>query len=190
MEITFNNLTELTIAFEAGKIETPQFVSIREYTNKLNETSNYLINLGTNYHNAKLADNALLHFLDADDFEVADEIKPFMNQALEALRDASTKNLSNNIEDHTIMSKAQIDMYETLLPNIKIHKEKEIIYLFGMQIKKTVITPGEYKTVKSRPLTIAKNAIRKQFATGKYRQFYLSEIKNIKINGKEIIFEM
>ena len=54
---------EFKIALQAGQITTPTFVSIRRYRNKQGELSNYLINCGTNYQNAKEADLAFLQFV-------------------------------------------------------------------------------------------------------------------------------
>lgn len=190
MDITFKTVHELKVAVEAGQIEKPTFISVRNYTNKHGEVSNYLINLGTNYHNAQLTDLAMLQFVTEDAFDMSDELKPFAKEAYDAILSSARKNASEDMEDHTMMSITQREMYDTILPNIKIHKEKETLYLFGMLIRKTVITPGVYKTVNSRPLTKAKNVIRKELSTGKYRQLFLEGIHNIKINGKELIIEL
>lgn len=190
MDITFKTVHELKVAVEAGQIEKPTFISIRNYTNKHGEVSNYLINLGTNYHNAQLTDLAMLQFVTPEAFDIPEDLQEHAQPAYDAILSSARKNASEDKEDRTMMSQAQSDAYDTILPNIKIHKEKETLYLFGMLIRKTVITPGTYPTVNSRPLTKAKNIIRKELATGKYRQFFLEGINNIKINGKELIVEL
>lgn len=190
MEIKFNNLQEFKIAVEAGQIEKPTFVSLRNYTNKHGETSNYLINLGTNYQNAKLEDVAFLEFIDTNAFDVAEDLKPHMENAHAALLEAAVKNASEDVAEHTKMSQTQIETYDTIAPNVKIHKEKETLYLTGMLVSKKIVVEGTYPVVNSRPLTKAKNVIRRELRTSKYRQFFLSEIGNIKINGKELIVDM
>ena len=170
MEIKFNNLHEFKTAMEAGKIEKPTFVSIRNYTNKNGETSNYLINLGTDFLNAKLEDIAFLQFVTPESFDMPEDIKPYAEQAHTALLESAIKNASEDVEEHTTMSRTQIELYDYIAPNVKIHKEKEIIYVTGMLVTKKVITEGEYPTRNSRPLTKAKNIIRRELRTGKYRQ--------------------
>jgi hypothetical protein len=41
------------------------------------------------------------------------------------------------------------------------------VYIRGYSVKKDVLSPGVYKTVKSKPLTIAKDKLRKEFKSGK-----------------------
>jgi hypothetical protein len=57
-----------------------------------------------------------------------------------------------------------------------------------MQVHKTVLSEGEYKEKNSKPLTIAKNVIRKNLKTSKYRQYKISKAEQFKIKGDTIMF--
>jgi hypothetical protein len=189
MEIKFDNINEFKAALEAGKITKPRFVSIRNYQNKNDEVSNYLINLGINYKDLQREDLALLSFLSSEDFNFPTIAQPFANDAYNELIESLIKNIDKDIENHTTMSKAQLDTYTTIAPNVKIHNETEEIYITGYIIRKTIITPGNYKARNKRPKTIAKDTIRKVFKASQYRQFILKKIGTIRLNGLELIIE-
>lgn len=65
------------------------------------------------------------------------------------------------------------DAYGKTIKGIKIHNESNNLHLFGRLVHKQVITPGIYKPSNPRPLTIAKDEIRKNFAVNKFRQFVI-----------------
>lgn len=189
--ITFNNPTELQIALEIGTIQNPQFVSLRSYENQEGEISNYLLNMGTSYHNAQMADLMMLQFCTVADWNFPNHIPGNVcQQAFNELYDASNRNVSDNIEEHTMMSKVQLEMYDPIMPNVKVHIHNSTLYVTGMLIRKTVVQPIVYRTRNKRILTEAKDVIRRDFATGKYRQFFLDKIRNIKVNGRELILEL
>jgi hypothetical protein len=189
MEFTFNNAEELRAAFEAGKIEHPRFVSIRNYENKQGEIANYLINLGVSYEHLLQEDLIVLSFLSPQDFDFPANVEPHSSDAYDELIKSLEKNVSNDKSEHTKMSQVQSDTYSKLVPNVKYHNETGQIYIVGLLVKKTIIRPGNYKQVNSRPKTIAKNIMRKTLKSTKYRQFILSNINTMRINGKELILE-
>ena len=191
MEVKFNNIEEFKAAVEAGKITIPRFVSVRNYTNKNDEVSNYIINLGISHKDLLNRDLTMLNFLSPEDFkeDMPDIAKPHAEVAHAELVTSLTKNVSNNIEDHTTASRAAIETYTQLAPNVKIHNETGDIYITGYMVRKTVITPGNYPVRNKRAKTIAKDSIKKLMRSSKYRQFILRNITSIKLNGKEITFE-
>ena len=121
--IKFNNLQEFLIALEAGKIETPQFVSLRRYKNKNGEVSNYLINLGTHYGKTLQEDLATLNFLTADDFNFPAVAEPLKYDAYDNVHATLTANTDKNKNNHTPASLRNSELYKTITPNIKKHKE-------------------------------------------------------------------
>jgi hypothetical protein len=189
MDIKFNSINELKAAIEAGKIKTPRFVSFRNYPNKQGEISNYLVNLGVNHKHLLEEDLIVLSFLSTEDFDFPEIAQPYATKAYDELITSLTKNVSDDKEDHTTASKAQLDTYTTVLPNVKVHNETGEVYITGHVIRKTVIQPGEYKPTNKRPKTIAKDVMRKIFKTSKYRQFILKNIQSMRINGLELIIE-
>ena len=82
------------------------------------------------------------------------------------------------------------DTYEGVTVGVKCHKEEGTVYLSGVVVSKKVITPGVFKAVNSKPLTIAKNALKKGTAMTKWRQFIVrpENVDTIKIGGKELRF--
>lgn len=151
------------------------FVSIRNYTNKSGETSNNLINVGASYENAKRKDIEFLENLDAKahNFKSAPDL---IETARVALIEAFLKPDENR-------SNGQKDAYTHIVPGVKVHNETGLLYVYGYREQKTVLVKGEYKTVKSAPLTIAKNELRKLLKTGKFTQYSLELGNTIKANG-------
>ena len=188
-EIKFNNTDELKVAIELGKIETPRFVSIRHYENKNNEISNYLFNCGVSYKKLLEEDLVIMSFLSPNDFDLNEQEMTVAEQAYNELINSLRKNTSDNIDDHTTMSKAMLNTFEYVAPNIKKHIETGDLYITGLLIKKTVIQAGQYPTRNSRLKTIVKNKMKKIFKTSKYRTFILKNVDTIRLNGKEIIID-
>ena len=73
-----------------------------------------------------------------------------------------------------------------LCNNVKVHNETNELYITGMKIRKTIHTEGIYKEVKSKPLTIAKNILRKELTTSKIRQYIVKKVAEVTIN-KEVL---
>ena len=191
MEIKFNNVHELKIAHEAGQIEVPRFVGIRNYCNKRDETSNYLINCGIAYRSLLESDAAFINFVDLAVFDFATNIDDeTATTAFDEIRQSINQNISDNIEHHSTMSRVQLELYDTILPNIKVHKQTGVTYLTGYVVNKQIIRAGNYPTVNSRPKTIAKNTIKRQLRTSKYRQFLLHNIGEIRLNGNTLQLQL
>ena len=60
------------------------------------------------------------------------------------------------------------------IKGIKIHKESGALHLFGLAHRKVVREKGTYKEVKSKPLTIAKDKLRKGLPVERFRQFIIA----------------
>lgn len=144
------------------------FFGVRNYENKQGEISNYVVNVKVNYDNLK-----------EKDIDICENFKPKTQIEVDAKDDLmeafinpkqSTKNRSN----------AQIDAYVYIADGIKLHKESLDLFFVGHRVNKKVLVKGIYPIVKSRPLTIAKNKIRKLFSTSNYRSFKIGNIEDIK----------
>ena len=68
---------------------------------------------------------------------------------------------------------------------LRRHKETGELYLDGLSQKgsREVLVAGVYPKVKSRPLTLAKDAIRQTLATARYRRYKFSSTARIALNG-------
>jgi hypothetical protein len=156
------------------------FISIQRYENRYGEISANLINVGASYAKAKAKDITFLEKLDVTTIKDAKVDSVLLEQArLELIK--SFKNPSKS------RSQGQKDSYFHLLNGLKVHVETGEVYIYGYREHKKVIVEGEYPTVNSRPLTIAKNTLRKQLRTGKFTQYKLSNIGKLKIDGDTLI---
>lgn len=168
------------------------FVSINGYTNSKGEVSNVLINVGVNYGNVKAKDLNYLQNLNVDTVNIPTKIgEAKRREAINSLNDAKDALIASQIAPSVTRSNGQKNAYTRLsaAPQIKVHNESGKIYIEGYQVNKKVLVKGTYKEVNSRPLTIAKNAIKEGMKVSKIRQYSLTEIKNMTINKNTLEFK-
>jgi len=156
------------------------FVSINGYENRYGEISNNLINVGVNYERTKQSDIETLENLDLTTVKTATD--------LITLEKARTELINELIKPNENRSYGQIDAYTNICTGLKVHNETGEIYIWGFRVKKTVIKEGVYPTVKSKPMTIAKNELRKLLKISKFTQYKVSSINNMKLNGETLEF--
>jgi hypothetical protein len=154
------------------------FVSIRNYTNKQGEVSNNLINVGASYERAKQKDIEFLENINFSDYDFKSPAS-LLEEARQALIAAFIKPDANR-------SEGQINAYTPIFAGVKVHNETGVLYVYGYREKKEVIQKGEYKTVNSKPLTIAKDELRKLLKTGKFTQYALEIGNEIRANGQTL----
>tara|TARA_R100000995_G_scaffold84922_1_gene65900 strand:+ start:21689 stop:22198 length:510 start_codon:yes stop_codon:yes gene_type:complete len=152
-----------------------QFVAINNYTNKQGEISKVLLNVGASIQNAKQKDINTLKGISYDYETIEEKARIELLTALTK----PTKQTKNR-------SQGQKDAYVQLCTGIRMHIETKTIYIYGLQVRKNVVQKGEYKTVNSRPLTIAKNIIRKTLKHTKFRQYSLSKIDTLTFDGETL----
>lgn len=163
--------------------KTPTFASVKNYCNNQGEISNYVVNFGASYENAKerdietLSDPSCIATLDFG------SVVNYAEQARIALL-AAMLTESNQ-------SKGQQDAYTSVFKNVRVHNETGRVYIHGFRISKQVLVPVSYKPVNSAPLTIAKDIIREQILkSSKFRQFCVDKLVEIKMNGETLEFEV
>lgn len=154
------------------------FVSIRNYTNKFGEVSNNLINVGANYEKAKQKDIEFLENINFSNYEFKSDLS-LLDEARKAL-------IASFIKPDENRSEGQINAYTHIVKGVKVHNESGVLYVYGYREKKEVLSKGEYPNVKSRPLTIAKEELRKLLRTGKFTQYALEIGNEIRANGETL----
>jgi hypothetical protein len=208
IEITLKVLIELVMGklttFKALKISTkfsdiiesvarPTFVGINSYLSSTSgELANHVILCNFSYKNAVLRDLSKLQNSTIADVEaIAKNCSmpiELVNEAIEKLKNSFINNM--NKETASNQSLAQKDTFTVISEAVKVHNETKQIYIYGLAISKKVIEKGEYKTVNSRPLTVAQNEVKKyfNFSSDKYRQFIVNSenLSSVKINGQEL----
>lgn len=157
-------------------IKGVSFVSII-YTNQHNEKQQTVFNVGVDYSSAKQKDLEYLQTLNVSELNSTLPID-VLEEAKQSLISDFTKPPKQDKES----------TYISLEKGLKMHKETNEVYVFGMQIKKTVLEEGEYKEDTRKPLTRAKDEIRKQLRTTKYRQFKIDRAEQFKVKGDTIVF--
>jgi len=155
------------------------FVNIRNYTNKEGEVADILININVSYNNSKAKDIEILKNLNLNDY-----VNETINLTL--LEQAKIELINSLTAPSETRSEGQINAYTHLCNNIKVHNETNELYITGMKIRKTIHTEGTYKEVKSKPLTIAKNILRKELTTSKIRQYIVKKVAAVTLN-KEVL---
>ena len=163
------------------------------YTNKYGEKASRLIQINTVYGNALKKDLDIIPNVEYAQNDLFDRATFIVAQA-ELLKSVNlslgnTENANKtDVEQHSNRSKGQNDAYVHIAKNIKYNIESGQLYIFAKEIRKTVLTEGVYPTVNSRAKTIAKNVIKKQMKSTKYRTYVIPNVSEagVKVNGDTI----
>lgn len=75
-----------------------------------------------------------------------------------------------------------------LVSGIRYNTTDGSFKLFGLSVAKTILENGIFKEVKSKPLTIAKDKLRRSLAVGKFREYKIQNdsLAQAKINGETL----
>jgi len=166
MENVKNLDKAISLIVAAHTIKGTAFVGLRDYVNKQEIVLD------------KLSKKYPQPLLDKAYFELYESLE-------KRLSSPEIKEELRKQNDSTIArSDAQIDAYIHITKGVKIHKETELLHVFGLVVKKTVLEAIAYKNVASRDLTLCKNEIQKlcEFKGLKYRNFIFNK-SEVKIQG-------
>lgn len=163
------------------------FISISEYKNNRNEISNFGIVFHASYQNVL--------------FKSLSIVSMFVpkNKTEEEAKFAIVKSLTKRLMKLSKpIEEKEKDVYKhfkdadgKIISGIKFHKENKELHISGLEVKKEIISVGDLKKVKSKPLTKAKNKILALTPLSKWRQFKLepNKFKEIKVEGFSILPE-
>jgi hypothetical protein len=158
------------------------FCSVKGYVNDEGEKADYLINIGVNYQTAKQKDIKFLTELDITTME-------WNCPKIDILK-AQTELLNSLINPSQARSQAQKDAYIHINEALKLHADTLELYVFGSKVKKTIVEAVEYGEDTRKPLTKAKDELRKLMKSTKYRQFkFKLDGMKMRLNGEELSFE-
>lgn len=169
------------------KINGASFASF-VYTNKAGETAKHNVLLGVSYQTCLERSIKQLLALrrrnaskwDTTTAQACDEMLASFTKSLTAIASGTCN------EDYT---KAE-NYVNTGIRGVTMNLNDRQLHLFGLSRSKTVIVAGEYKEVNSRPLTLAKNTLRRKLSIGKWREYTLStdSFESANLNGKQLVF--
>lgn len=169
----------MNLIAELKKIKGCRLVRLLYRTKGTGELSDYLIALGVRLENAYRRDDKVIRLVQPrNDLE-----KIAKEELLSSLQESLRVGIGNN-SAYTCKG-----VYKTLFNGCKIHPIMKTAYIYGFIIRKHVIETGEYPEVKSKPLTIAKNRLRKKMKITRFRQFELDHIKKIVFEKKVLTLE-
>ena len=162
----------------SSSITGVSFFSVKNYENSFGEVSNQLINVGINYEKSKVSDIETLENIDL----TAHNFK----SSLADLKLARLELINAFLKPNENRSNGQKDAYTTIFPGVKVHNETGKLYVYGYRVNKTVLIEGKYPTVNSKPLTIAKNELRKLLKTDKFVNFSIEVGNTLTAKGETI----
>ena len=175
-----NNLVSaVDIIAALGGIEGCRFASLTYTAKESGEVARHTVLLGFNYKTS--VEKSLLELeiirpsLTGIDAIAADELLESFRKTLNGTQDGYTK-----AETYA----------DTAVKGLKVNTVDNSLQLFGLVQSKVVLTPGNFKVVKSAEKTIAKNKLRKELPVGKFREYALDNgaIHGARINGETIEF--
>lgn len=162
------------------------------YRSKSDESlARYTVNLGFKYIN--LLEKSISELqAKIDNYEFATEIEKQAAGEVMASLQKSLISHQNGQQNEDYTKKGQ---YTSLGNGLSIHENpdgKTSLQLFGLVQSKKVIEQGlPKKQVNSKPITVAKNAIKKNLSISKFREFALDigNIQMVKVDGQTLICE-
>jgi hypothetical protein len=145
------------------------FLTLKGYRNDASEIADYNIVFHMSYRNALERSIETLNAM-----SISNDLERLARTELLA---SYNKSLSNpeTIEERTDAFTHFFNEDGSAIKGVKLHTATNILHIYGLIHQKKIIMPGEYKTVNSKPLTIAKHKLSSLTAVGKFRQFKITE---------------
>jgi hypothetical protein len=123
------------------------------------------------------------------DLEVLAEIAPTLTgleaDAAELIAESRRVSLAVGV-GHNPAYTAEDAYTPTGVKGVKIHNVTGDYHVNGLAVRKDVEVAATYRPVKSKPETLARQAVEARLPSAKFRQFKLSGITTAKLNGDTI----
>lgn len=159
------------------------FLTLNGYTNAKGEKANYSLVFNMSYENAVRKSQEIVASytpLDADETKAQKSILESFEKTLEKG--------SDEIEDDDTYTRFY-DEDGKKIKGVKLHTKNNSLHLYGLLVHKRILTPAEYKPVKSSSYTIAREKIMRLTAISKFRQFKIlaSQVDSISVQGLNLL---
>jgi hypothetical protein len=201
------NLELVDFITKTNNITGCSFASIRNYTNSSGEVANHLINLGATLSGAKAKDLATIKKVSVSTlYTKFFNTNPNINfetftKAFNELQDSfvkiGDKNLDGTDKEQSNYSAGQTNAYQIINPSVKVHIEKQRLYIYALRESKEILEYGEYKTTKKQAKTICKDFIKKElsFKSEKFVMYIVekADVMNLAkttFNGEELTINL
>ena len=184
-------LIEITTDMSKGA----KFATIKDYSSDKSghsEIANHSIILNFSYANMKKDDKETLRNFDVNVVDVNkfnyDSIDT-KGMELTAYKNEVRNSLQNALYEINNPKQVERVNNDDYLNDILVFNwNTERLSIIGQGVKKETIVEGEYKKVKSAPLTIAKKLIMKQanLRVDKYRRYAIDNLSIVKLQGETL----
>lgn len=184
-----NNISIETLANKIKDMaNTAKFVSFTYRSKKANELARHTIILGATYKGILERSKLALELLPISEIMELGISNELAIQAKDKVLASLTKSIVAHANGEQNEDYTKIGQYIPLGNGLSINSTDGSFQLFGLAHAKMVIEPGEYKEVKSRPLTIAQNKIKELLPISKFREFALdyNVIQSARMNGETL----
>lgn len=174
----------LDFVSELAKLKSNStFIAIKGYRSENDEVADYSLSFNMSYTNALKRSIATVEAMSlSNDLE---------REARTELLASWNKSLSNpeKVEQREPAYDYYVNEDMTPIKGIKLHVATNTLHLYGLVNAKRIYLPGNYKVVKSAPLTIAKKKMTSLTACGKFRQFRITpdKVDSISVRGLELL---
>lgn len=176
------------------------FLTIHNYMNAFGEISNFSIAFHVSYPNAvKRSKELLVKFIPTAEHCVG---RPYSPDHLRIARDELLDSYDATLSGHNPAATSahaydEVQVGNATIPGIKLHREQDILHLWGFGLHKKVLLPGNYPEDTRRVFTIAKDDLRLMTPLGKFVQFRLQPgrfhqfvVEGITIKEDQVIREV
>lgn len=187
--LTLNTLTDL---INATTVSGCKFISLKDYSSDKSENTelaNYTVNIGISYENMLNKDSITLNTYDIETVQtvLADKVKSHNYGQYDLSKFADANNPAAEVLallPAALIAMKQADQNpaerennnEKLNPVLWFNTATENLLIFGKKISKATTVKGDYKKVKSAPLTVAKNVIRDTLRKDDLRTFKIDNV--------------
>jgi len=171
---------------ELGKLRTSStFLTLKGYRNDHGEVADYNIVFHMSYENALMRSIAVLEAV-VPDTDLDAQAK---KECLESFMTSLDKAQTTPIEELDDGYRRFTDDNGKYIKGVKLHEESNTLHIYGLVVNKKVIMPGTYKTKNSKPLTIAKDKLRRLCPVGRFRQFKITpdQLDGISVEGLHML---
>lgn len=167
-----------------AKVKGASFAGITYRTKETKELSRFLCIVGADTTELYKKDVKVLQAMIP---ELTGTLKLAAEELLKSRQESLVLGVGFNSQYVHAPHAADTYVYPEGLPGVRVHKEEGTVYLNVLVEDRKVIEPGiEKKPVKSSPLTIAKNIIRQQLPSHRFRQFIIKRVRNVSMSGTKI----
>jgi hypothetical protein len=186
---------ELRLLFELAKSKGCKFVNLTYRSSESGELARHTLLFGVDYKQALERDLKYLERvykrIGRLNYAQATDEQKLLFTAISELLDSTKNSLAKYDGNELSKAAKEKDIYNTIYPGVKQHKETGAYYLWALAHKKVVLQAGttSTKTVNSKPLTIAKDRVRSKLRSNRYRNFRLDNVAKAAVNGNTLVIE-